>query len=76
MRKHIGSRLDDLLAGDGTLEQTAAVALKRVLPWQIAQAMKAHHCFVYDSKERNHNGNIAAPKNEPVDQRKSRGWPL
>ncbi len=43
MSKHIGSNLDDLLAEDGILEQTTAVAIKRVLSWQIAQAMKAHN---------------------------------
>ncbi len=39
--KHIGSRLDDLLAEDGVLEDVTAVALKRVIAWQIAEEMKA-----------------------------------
>lgn len=37
--KHVGSALDDLLEADGTLEQVEAEALKRVIVWQIQQAM-------------------------------------
>lgn len=37
--KHVGSSLDDLLESDGTLEQAEAEALKRVIVWQIQQAM-------------------------------------
>ncbi len=38
--RHIGSRLDDLLAEDGTLEEVTAHAVKRVIAWQIQQAMQ------------------------------------
>lgn len=38
--KHIGSSFDSFLEGEGTLEETTEVAIKRVLAWQIAQAMK------------------------------------
>lgn len=38
--RHIGSRLDDLLAEDGVLEEVSARALKRVIAWQIQTAMK------------------------------------
>ena len=38
--KHIGSSLDDLLAEEGILDEVEAVAVKRVLAWQIAQEMK------------------------------------
>lgn len=37
---HIGSKFEDHLAEEGQLEATTAVAIKRVLAWQIAQAMK------------------------------------
>ncbi|WP_372971980.1 helix-turn-helix domain-containing protein, partial [Marinobacter sp.] len=37
--KHVGSSLNDLLESDGTLEQAEAEALKRVIVWQIQQAM-------------------------------------
>lgn len=36
----IGSTFDDFLKEDGTYEATQAVAIKRVLAWQIEQAMK------------------------------------
>lgn len=39
-KKHIGSSFDDFLDEEGTLEETTEVALKRVLAWQIAEAMK------------------------------------
>ena len=44
MRKRnprIGSDFDDFLAEDGRLEEATAVAIKRVIAWQISEAMKA-----------------------------------
>jgi DNA-binding PadR family transcriptional regulator len=35
MNKHIGSRLDEFLEEDGLLAETEAVAIKRVIAWQI-----------------------------------------
>jgi antitoxin HicB len=37
---HIGSSFDDLLEEDGILAEVNAVALKRVLAWQVLQEMK------------------------------------
>jgi antitoxin HicB len=37
---YIGSSLDDLLEEDGVLAEVTAVALKRVLAWQVLQEMK------------------------------------
>ncbi len=37
----IGSSFDDFLAEDGMLEGASAVAIKRVIAWQLAEAMKA-----------------------------------
>ena len=37
---HIGSSFDDFLSEEGQLEAASAVAVKRVVAWQIAQAMK------------------------------------
>ena len=37
---HIGSSLDDLLEETGELAEVEAVALKRVVAWQIAEEMK------------------------------------
>ncbi len=39
--KHRGSKFDDFLSEQGLLEQSTAVALKRVIAWQIAEEMKA-----------------------------------
>ena len=39
-KKHIGSKLDDLLQADRLLETTTATATKRVIAHQIAQEMK------------------------------------
>ncbi|TLY50496.1 MAG: helix-turn-helix domain-containing protein [Gammaproteobacteria bacterium] len=36
----IGSNFDDFLANDGMLEEVSAVAIKRVIAWQLAEAMK------------------------------------
>jgi antitoxin HicB len=38
--KHIGSNFDDFLAEEGILDEVEALAVKRVLAWQIAQEMK------------------------------------
>ncbi len=37
---HLGTKFDNYLAEEGLLEEVTATALKRVLAWQIAQAMK------------------------------------
>ena len=38
---HLGSSFDDFLAEEALLEETTAVAIKRVVAWQIAQEMKS-----------------------------------
>lgn len=38
--QHLGGDLDDLLAADDLLAHSEAVALKRVLVWQLQQAMQ------------------------------------
>jgi len=42
-KKHIGSSFDDFLAEEAMLEEASAVAIKRVIAWQIAQEMQAQH---------------------------------
>ena len=39
-KKHIGSSLDDFLKEEGIYEETQAKAIKEVVAWQLAQAMK------------------------------------
>lgn len=36
----VGSSFEDFLAEEGTLEETSAIAVKRVLAWQLQQAME------------------------------------
>ena len=40
--KHRGSSLDDLLAQDGVLEEFQARAVKEVVAWQLAEAVREH----------------------------------
>ena len=39
-KEHVGSSLDDFLREEGAHAEVTARALKRVLAWQIAQAMQ------------------------------------
>ena len=38
--KHIGSGIDDFLQEEGIFEEAQAQAVKEVVAWQLAQAMK------------------------------------
>lgn len=40
MTEHVGSDFDDFLDQQGLLEDVSAAALKRVIAWQLAEAMK------------------------------------
>lgn len=40
MDKHIGSDFDDFLEEEGILAETEAIAIKRVIAYQITQAME------------------------------------
>jgi len=42
-KKHIGTDFDDFLAEEAMLQETTAVAFKRVIAWQIAQEMQTQH---------------------------------
>jgi hypothetical protein len=42
-RKRIGSSFDSFLAEEGILAEVTAVAQKRVLAWQVADAMRRRH---------------------------------
>jgi antitoxin HicB len=41
--KHVGSDFDDFLEEEGIREEVVAAALKRVISWQLAQAMQKKH---------------------------------
>ena len=40
-KRNLGSDFDDFLAEEGMLEEVTAVAVKRVIAWQIEQEMSA-----------------------------------
>lgn len=42
-KKHVGSHFEDFLAKEGRLNESTAVALKRVIAWQLEQAIKKQH---------------------------------
>ena len=39
-KKHMGSSIDDFLKGEGVFEEAQAQAVKEVVAWQLAEAMK------------------------------------
>jgi hypothetical protein len=39
-KKHMGSSIDDFLRKEGIFEEAQAQAVKEVVAWQLAQAMK------------------------------------
>jgi antitoxin HicB len=41
--RHIGSNFEEFLREEDTLESSTARAIKRVLAWQLLQAMKQNH---------------------------------
>lgn len=41
--KNVGSHFDDFLKEEGMFEETTAVAVKRVIAWQIAEEMKGQN---------------------------------
>ena len=40
-KRHIGSGLDDFLKGEGIFDEAQVQAVKEVVAWQLAEAMKA-----------------------------------
>jgi predicted XRE-type DNA-binding protein len=39
-KKHVGSGIDDFLKEEGVFEEAQAQAIKEVVAWQLAEAMK------------------------------------
>lgn len=42
-KKRIGSSIDDFLKEEGIFEEAQAKAIKEVVAWQLAEAMKQQH---------------------------------
>ena len=58
MNKHIGSNFDDLPREDGMQEEVTATAIKRVIAWQLMQAMKAKHISKTEMANRMHTSRM------------------
>ena len=56
---HIGSELDDFLAEEGLLEEVSALAIKRVVAWQLRAAMKEQKLTKKAMAERTHTSRAA-----------------
>ena len=52
--KHIGSDFDDFLKEEGIQEVVTAAAIKRVIAWQLAEAMKKRHITKTEMATRMH----------------------
>lgn len=68
---HIGDPFDGFLIEEGIYDDVAEVAAKRVLIWQLEQAMHAQHLTKTELARRMHTSRAALdrlldPKNESV----------
>lgn len=57
--KHIGSNFDDFLSEEGILDEVTAVAVKRVLAWQISQEMRRQKLTKTSMAEKMHTSRAA-----------------
>jgi hypothetical protein len=51
---HIGSDFDEFLEEEGLREEVTAAAIKRVIAWQLAQAMRSKHITKTEMAARMH----------------------
>ncbi len=58
MTKHSGSNFDDFLKEEGMHEEVTAAAVKRVIAWQFAQAMKAQKVSKTEMAARMHTSRM------------------
>ena len=58
-KKNIGSSFDDFLQEESLLASSTAVALKRVIAWQIDQEMKAQKLTKTELAKRMHTSRAA-----------------
>jgi antitoxin HicB len=69
--KHLGSSFDDFLKEEGILDEAHAHAIKRVLAWQIQEAMTAQGLTKSDMAKRMHTSRaqldrLLDPENDKV----------
>jgi hypothetical protein len=71
MNKHRGSTLDDLLAGEGVLEEFRTRAIEDVVAWQLAAAMRDRTLTKTSSPSgcdaRAEAGNLTRPRHVATD---------
>jgi len=58
-KKNIGSSFDDFMQEESLLDSSTAVALKRVIAWQIDQEMKAQKLTKTELAKRMHTSRAA-----------------
>ncbi|MES2073924.1 MAG: XRE family transcriptional regulator [Pseudomonadota bacterium] len=58
-KKHIGSSFDEFLEEEGILDEVNAVAIKRVIAWQIAHEMKRQKLSKTSMAEKMHTSRAA-----------------
>ncbi|MCL1960404.1 MAG: helix-turn-helix domain-containing protein [Desulfovibrionaceae bacterium] len=58
MNKHIGSNFNDFLEEQGLREEITAAAMKRVIAWQLAQAMKTRKISKTEMAARMHTSRM------------------
>jgi len=58
-KKNIGSSFDDFLKEEAMLEEVTAVAMKRVIAWQIAREMKVQQLTKTALAKRMHTSRAA-----------------
>ena len=57
--RHFGSDFDDFLKEEGIREEVTAAAIKRVIAWQLAEAMKRMHITKTEMAARMHTSRAA-----------------
>lgn len=58
-KKNVGSSFDDFLKDEAILEDATAIAMKRVIAWQIAEEMKARKITKTELAKRMHTSRAA-----------------
>lgn len=59
MNEHVGSRFDDFLEEESILENTTAVAVKRVIAWQITHETQSQKLTKTAMAEKMHTSRAA-----------------
>ncbi|MFB4394520.1 MULTISPECIES: Fis family transcriptional regulator [unclassified Pseudomonas] len=62
MHPHIGSDFEDFLVEEGLAEEVSAAALKRVIAWQLAKAMKSQKISKTMLAQRMHTSRTAVDR--------------